>query len=441
MPTRAAVLSIGDELTLGQVAESNAQWISQQALRLGILVSEHRTVDDDRQAIAQAIAQLAADFAVVIVTGGLGPTDDDLTREALADAMGGVVLVEDVRARETLLRRFADRGRVMPAMNAKQALAPLGAICVENQSGTAPGLMALIGRSQIFCLPGPPNEMRPMFERVVAPQLAAAGTPRESVKTCAIHSCGLPESVAAELIRSHMARDSNPLAGTTASGAIVTARVRAVGEAAQDGRFEEVCGAIEKAWSPFVFGRDETTLAEALGAVLLQSADRVATAESCTGGGLAQLMTSAPGSSRWFAGGWITYSNELKRTQLGVPEELLGAYGAVSAEVACAMATGAAHRAGVRYGVSTTGIAGPDGGTAQKPVGTVWIAVADRSKEDPSEQVRARRFLLSGDRATVRDRSVRIAAQLVRLTALGKGDVPVLWEVASRAATVVDGAS
>jgi len=431
MQVSAAVLSIGDELTLGQITECNAGWIAQEFLRRGVVTTEHRTMSDDRAAIARAIRQLAASAEIVVITGGLGPTADDLTREGLADALGGAALVEDADARAALWQRFEARGRPMPPMNAKQALCPVGARCIANPHGTAPGLSARIGQTLIFCLPGPPNEMQSMFHAAILPTvdalIAAAGGLAAS--TCAVHSCGLPESVAAGLIAEMMDRNANPVAGTTASGAVVSARIRAVGMAARDGSLERCAQIVEQAWFPYVFGRDETSLAQALGEILRSTKDQLAVAESCTGGGVGQFLTSAPGSSEWFAGGWITYSNEMKHSMLGVDKELLNGHGAVSEQVVCAMALGAAQRANVRLGVSVTGIAGPGGGSSTKPVGTVWIAVADRNNADLAQRVRARCFLFTGDRATIRERTVRVATQLVRLTVIGHADVPVLWEV------------
>lgn len=431
MSFRAAVLSIGDELTLGQISERNTGWIAQEFLRHGVLVMEHRTVSDDRASIALALAQLAQNAAIVIVTGGLGPTDDDLTREALADVLGGVALVEDADARAALRKRFEERGRPMPAMNAKQALCPVGARCIANPNGTAPGLSVRLGEALVFCLPGPPNEMQPMVREVILPVLdsmiAAAGG--LSANVCAVHSCGLSESLAAERIRPMMDRSANPLVGTTASGAIVTGRIRAESSAARDGSMERAAQEVERAWAPYVFGRDETTLAQALGAILLQTKDQVVVAESCTGGGIGAFLTSAAGSSEWFGGGWIPYSNEMKSRLLGVPPELIELHGAVSEPVACAMALGAAQRANVRFSISATGIAGPSGGSHTKPVGTVWLAVVDRNEQNPFKIARARCFLFTGNREAIRERTARIATQLLRLIAIGQADVPVLWEV------------
>ncbi len=431
MTLRAVVLSIGDELTLGQIAERNAGWIAQEFLRHGALVFEHRTVRDDRSHIAAGIVELARKAEIVMVTGGLGPTEDDLTREALADALGGVELVKDDAAVLALRSRFEDRGRPMPPSNAKQALRPVNATCIANPNGSAPGLMVRLGGALVVCLPGPPNEMKSMVVATILPLLDAMveASGGKALATCAIHSCGLPESIAAERIRELMDRSANPVAGTTASGAVVTARIRAVDAAAIDGSFDRAVREVERAWAPYVFGRDGITLAESLGEILRRSNDRVAVAESCTGGGIGSYFTSAAGSSEWFAGGWITYSNELKTQMLGIAPELIGEHGAVSEQVACAMALGAAVRAQTRFAVSVTGIAGPGGGTTDKPVGSVWIAVADLSEQDARKRVRSRSFQFAGDRETVRERTSRVAAQLVRLVAIGEPDVPVFWEV------------
>lgn len=428
MPT-AAILSIGDELVLGQIPERNGGWLSAELLKLGLMASEHRTVADDRQAICAALKELASRAALVVVTGGLGPTDDDLTREALADALG-TELEEDARALQDLIDLYRRRARPMPAMNRKQALRPTQSECIQNPHGTAPGIAARIGDAEVFLLPGPPNEMRPMFHDVVAPAVlgitARAGGLQ--IATASVHSCGLPESAAAELIRSLMERGGNPVVGTTASGAIVTARIRAMGSAATDGSLERTVQEVERAWAPYSFGRDGLTLPSALGEALLREHAMLAVAESCSGGGVGAFITSVPGASRWFAGGLITYSNELKRELCGVPSALLERHGAVSEEVARALAQGAAERCRCRFGLSITGIAGPDGGSADKPVGLVWVGLCDRGGGDRGLVTKARSFQLLGDRDTVRERIARVGLQWVRLAALGMGDAPLLWE-------------
>jgi len=426
MPT-AAVLSIGDELVLGQIVERNGGWLSAELLKLGLMVNEHRTVADARVAIGAALKELASRAAVVVVTGGRGPTDDDLSREALADALE-TELEEDGRALQHLLDLYRRRGRPMPLMNRKQALRPRGTQCIDNPHGTAPGIAARCGNAEVFLLPGPPNEMRPMFHDVVAPAVlgVTARAGGLQIATASVHSCGLPESAAAELIRPLMERGANPLAGTTASGAIVTARIRAMGNAATDGALERAVQEVERAWAPFAFGRDGLSLPAALGEVLHRERAMLSVAESCSGGGVGALVTSVPGSSRWFAGGFITYSNELKRDLCGVPQATLDQHGAVSEQVACALAQGAAEKCNCRFGLSITGVAGPDGGSVEKPVGLVWVGLCDRGRGE--SVVKARSFQLLGDRETVRERIARVSLQWVRLAALGVGDVPLLWE-------------
>ena len=438
MTTRAAVLSIGDELTLGQIAECNARWIAHELLRVGVIVSEHRTVADDRSAIAAAITALANQVALVIVTGGLGPTEDDLTREGVADALGGArqvegQLAECPQARTQIEQRFATRGIAMPLSNLRQAQCPVGATLLKNLHGTAPGIAAQIDRAHLFCLPGPPHEMQLMFTTHVLPLALslvqdAGGA---AVGVCAVHSCGLSESLAAQRIHALMVRTANPLAGTTASCHVVTARIRATGNAAIDGSLQRAACEVERAWGVYAFGRDEMTLAEALGEVLRARGECVAVAESCTGGGIGQSMTSAPGSSEWFDGGWISYRDDFKCEFLGVDEKLLQACGAVSEQVACAMALGAAQRANTRWGVSATGIAGPTGGTHDKPIGTVWIAVADRAPGVDGISTRAREFRFSGNRASIRQSTCTTAVQLVRLAALGHAELRLSSELTS----------
>ncbi|MSR69771.1 MAG: CinA family nicotinamide mononucleotide deamidase-related protein [Phycisphaerales bacterium] len=430
MTSRAAILSIGDELTLGQIAQSNSGWIAQELLGAGVTVVEHRTVADDRTAIARAMKELASQVALVVATGGLGPTEDDLTREALADAMDCVDLVESAYERRVLEERFARRGVTMPLSNLRQACCPAGAAFLANPNGTAPGITARVGSAQLFCLPGPPHEMQPMFIAHVIPAAHAlvAASGGDSVALCAVHSCGLPESTAAEKIRALMGRGSNPLVGTTASGATVTARIRASGSVARSGGAQRAACDVEQAWGAYVFGRDETSLSQALGELLRIRRESVALAESCTGGGIGHLITSASGSSEWFAGGWISYSNQFKREFLGVAPQLLQQHGAVSAPVARAMAVAAAHQAGVRWGLSATGIAGPTGATNEKPVGTVFIAVADRAADGGAL---AREFRFTGDRATIRLRAATIALQVLRLALLEQSELQLLGEVCS----------
>lgn len=418
------MLAIGDELVLGAVGDRHARWLSSRMVDMGATVVEHRTVGDDIGAIVAALRAFMAGADVVVVTGGLGPTDDDLTREAIG-AVLGQRLVEDPDAAHALRQRYESRKAPMPSMNWKQATRPEGGTCIPNPHGTAPGLRVEADGVTIYAMPGPPREMHPMWDTVVGPEIRALVEARGGVqvRTHAIHSCGLPESVAAERIRSWMARGSNPVIGTTASGAIVSARIRAEGPDAQSG-ISRAADAVRQAWAPYAFGEAETTLEAAVGMVLQAQGSRLSVAESCTGGMIGGALTSVAGSSAWFEGGIIAYDNAVKVGALGVPAALIEQEGAVSEAVARAMAAGVAARLGTRWSLATTGVAGPGGGTERKPVGTVWIAVHDR--ESGAGDVRQFRF--TGDRGAVRERTVSLALQMLRLSIAGSPGQPLLWE-------------
>ncbi len=416
----AAVISVGDELLLGQTQDTNARWIAARLAERGVLVCEFRCVMDDLAAIELALRAMASRHDLVIMTGGLGPTEDDLTREALRRAMDEAAPLEtDAQALASLDQWFVQRGRAMPAINRVQALRPRGARCLPNAMGTAPGLAASIGAASVWCLPGPPREMWPMFECEVAPKL-----PQGAMATAAVHAFGQGESFLAERLGDRMTRDRNPLIGTTASGSIVTARIRGHGAAADAAAMVRAASDVERLWAPYAFGRGDETLAGSLGRLLLRRGERVSLAESCTGGLAAGLVTAESGSSQWFAGGAVTYANDAKADLLQVAHEDLRRHGAVSAEVALAMARGCAALLKTEWAASVTGIAGPTGGSATKPVGEVFIGVCGPRFEA------VRRFRFPGERASVRDRSAKSALALLRL-ALLEGDAfdaPLLWE-------------
>ncbi len=416
----AAVISVGDELMLGQTQDTNAKWLAGQFTLRGVLVREFRTVHDDLEAIESVLRELSARHDFLVMTGGLGPTDDDLTREALRRAMDVVEPLEvDAPALAALDMWFKDRGRPMTANNSLQALRPKGARCLENSLGTAPGLYAHIGRAHIWCLPGPPREMECMFETQVAPHL-----PHCVMATAAVHSFGQGESFLAQVLGQRMSRQSNPLIGTTASGSIVSARIRAVDAAANPQSMESVMQEIERLWAPYAFGRDQETLAGALGKLLVSRGERVSLAESCTGGLAGSFITAISGSSEWFSGAAVTYANGAKTDLLQVPNELLAAHGAVSAPVALAMARGCAALLKTQWSASITGIAGPGGGSETKPVGQVFIGICGPRFET------VKKFHYPGDRASIRDRAAKSALALLRFALLGQEAfaAPMIWE-------------
>lgn len=427
----AAILSIGDELTLGQTLDTNSRWLSSRLVDLGVMPRVHITVPDDRGAHARVLVELARGHDLIISTGGLGPTEDDLTRHALADAMGEA-LVEDAGALETLRRQASGRGVEITAHRRLQALRPAGASMIANSNGTAPGLRARLGGCEVFCLPGPPNEMRPMFESAVAPALEEWGRASgAAVATRVLHTYGLAEADVAARLGEMMRRGRNPTVGTTASGGMVSVRMRHEGEGSAGAREIAACErAVRAALSPHVFGEGDDTLAGVVVRGLTERREKVMTIESCTGGGLAGAITALPGSSAVFDAGLVTYANEIKTMLCAVPRETLDAHGAVSAETARAMAEGALGTmagASAHHALSVTGIAGPGGATPVKPVGLVYIARASRT--GGAVDVEVRRFQFTGTREDVRQRSVMSALAMLWFYLGGERVGRLLWEV------------
>ncbi|MFZ9880893.1 MAG: CinA family nicotinamide mononucleotide deamidase-related protein, partial [Phycisphaerales bacterium] len=364
-PRRVAVLSVGDELVLGQIEDTNASWIARELQRIGCMPGERRTVADDRLQLARAMHELSATHGALIVTGGLGPTLDDLTREALLDVVdAGGRLETDPAGVDHLRGWFERRGRAMPASNLRQAMRPRGAWLLGNPNGTAPGIAARIRAVEVFCLPGPPNEMRPMFTSFVEPALSS---PTRAVLTTALHTIGVGESTLAERLGELMRRDRQPSVGTTASDGIVSIRVRSEG-AVDEARMAlaATVADCERAAGSLVYGRDGEPLAEVVGRMLLARGLALATVESCTGGLVGAMVTDVAGSSAWYLGGFVTYSNERKMADVAVRRETLEAHGAVSAQTACEMARGCLSRTGADVAIATTGVAGPSGGRSSK---------------------------------------------------------------------------
>ncbi|MDX9912168.1 MAG: competence/damage-inducible protein A [Phycisphaerales bacterium] len=430
---RAAILSIGDELTLGQNLDTNSRWLADRLLSFGIVTIEHATVPDDLGAITHAFERLSSTADLVLSTGGLGPTDDDLTRQSLARLLSEE-LVQDAEALAALRAWYTFRYREMPATNLVQALRPTSATCLPNPHGTAPGLALTAPTGALVCaLPGPPREMQPMFEDHVRPRLRP---PPGLVRTRFLRTVGLGESAIAERFAHHpsgnlMSRERNPLVGTTASGGIVTCRIRfesatPCNEDAVAHTLDDLERDIRSMLEPAVFATGDATLEQTIVELLTERRETCATAESCTGGMIAQRITSVPGASRAFLGGLVTYANEMKIAHLGVAEGVLAEHGAVSAPVALAMARGALSATGATHALAVTGIAGPDGGTPEKPVGTVWIALASRAAHGANAH--ARRFLFRGSRDAIREWSALAALAMLRL-ALVERDMALLGEV------------
>jgi nicotinamide-nucleotide amidase len=422
----AAVLSIGDELTLGQTLDTNTKWLAARLLDLGVRTVEHRTVADDLDQQRDAITDLAARVDLLISTGGLGPTEDDITREALAAALGER-LVEDADALEEIRAWFSRTDREMPERNSVQALRPESARRLTNERGTAPGLAITLrsgGRScDVYCLPGPPHAMHAMFERVIAP--AIRRPPGRVVLTRVLHTFGLGESAIAGVLGDLMRRDSAPLLGTTASDGVVSCRIRFEGDAEEadaQRAVDDLAARVRTMLGDVVFGEGDDSLAGVALDLLRERGETLTTAESCTGGMIGERLTAIPGSSDAYLGGWITYANEMKRREVGVDPSLIARDGAVSEPVVRAMATGALERAGADHAISVSGVAGP-GASESKPAGTVWIALASRDGG-----VEARLFRFPGDRRTVRLRTTQVALAMLWRRLAGASRRPLLWE-------------
>ena len=418
---KSIILSIGDELVLGQTVDTNSAWISQQLAAVGVLVAAHLTVPDDQRAIEQAILESIGRCDVLICSGGIGPTEDDLTRQALA-----AVMKVDLETNEEWLGRleafFRKIGRPMSPLNRIQAMIPRGATMIDNPNGTAAGIDATYVHGdqkticRVFVMPGVPKEMKAMFAASVLPHVkeAAGGA---TILSRTLHTFGLGESTVAEKLGPLMMRQNNPSVGTTVSNGIVSLRVNARFPSREQAavELEKTVAACQAALGDLIFGADEQNLPGQVATLLRAREQWVAVAESCTGGWLAKMLTDVPGSSRYFSFGWVTYGNDAKQALLGVSPALLNQHGAVSEPVVIDMARSALRHAAADYALAISGIAGPDGGTADKPVGTVCIALAR------DEGTTARTFVFPGhDRDFIRDRSAKMALTMLRYELLGK---------------------
>jgi nicotinamide-nucleotide amidase len=405
---KAGIVSIGNELLNGRTVDTNAAYIAGQLRTVSLPVIGVHVVPDEEAEIERILALACGEADVVIATGGLGPTDDDLTRQAFARFLR-VELVQQPELLDRLEQFFVRRGVPMPARNSIQTCIPQGTVALENPLGTAPGIRARKDGTLLFALPGVPTEMRHMFDTLVLPELRSlAGG--QAIATRRLKCFGAGESTIAELIGDAMQRGRNPLINCTVHAGVITLEIVATaGEHTEAQRMaqrqEDALGAT---LGKLVYGTGDQTLAEVVGEGLRRTGRTLAVAESCTGGLLGKLITDIPGSSDYFAGGWITYSNEAKSRQLGVPAGMIESHGAVSEPVAQAMARGARHKAGTDYAISVTGIAGPGGGSEQKPVGLVYIALDSREGTDTSK------YLFSADRGAVRLRAAQTALNILR---------------------------
>ncbi|HCA48080.1 MAG TPA: competence/damage-inducible protein A [Armatimonadetes bacterium] len=376
---KAELISVGTELLLGEIVDTNAAYMSQRLAEIGVDVHFRHTVGDNLDRIVSVLELALSRSDAVLISGGLGPTQDDLTRESIAQATGRP-LVSDPDAVTHLREYFARRGFMPTQNNLKQATVPEGGRLLDNTCGTAPGLFVEHEGKLIFAIPGPPSEMREMMHLQVLPITAERlGTDLRPVFTRVLRFSDIGESTLTAEIAEIIDNQTDPTVAPYAKPGEVTLRIatKAESEAKAAQRLNEIERALREQVGSFIYGVDDETMEVAAGKALREKHATVAVAESCTGGLVASRITDVSGSSEYMLGGVVAYANEIKQRLLGVPPEVLAEHGAVSEETARAMAAGVRKLLGADYGVATTGIAGPTGGTAEKPVGLVYIAVAD----------------------------------------------------------------
>jgi nicotinamide-nucleotide amidase len=411
--TSAEVVAVGSELLTPFRLDTNSLFITDRLNGAGLDVGAKAVVADDRDEIARAIRDGLSRADLVVVTGGLGPTADDVTREAVAAALGRP-LKEDAAALDHIVALFARRRLAMPAINRRQALVPDGATVLANTRGSAPGLWIDVGPRAVVLLPGPPREMQPMFDDAVMPRLGPR-TGGQVVRRRAITVAGRSESavdeITAPIYLAFLAQEPAIRTTILATPGLIelTLSTRGGDPARLDDRLSAAVAALRRVLEPAVVSDDGRTIEEVVGALLAARNWRIAVAESCTGGLVLGRLTNVAGCSAWVLGGIVAYDNVVKERALSVEPQVLAAHGAVSEPVACAMAEGVRARCGADVGLAITGIAGPGGGTPTKPVGTVVIAVA--AGERPAE---ARTLALVGDRAAIRQHAVIAALDAVR---------------------------
>jgi nicotinamide-nucleotide amidase len=369
----AAIISIGNELLSGLTVDTNAAFLSERLMSIGVPTVCGYTVGDDVELIVEAIGNAANHADVVLITGGLGPTDDDLTRVAVADFLGVELELNDRLLRE-MARFFKSRNYHMAEKNRIQACLPKGTDSLPNEVGTAPGIIAKYQGKTIACMPGVPHEMKKMFDDSVLPIFDGA---EKVVISKKLRCFGAGESTVAQMLGDLMNRQRNPLINCTVDGSVITLHIVATAPTRKQAKAmiaEDETG-LREILGPIIFGTDDETLSTAVGKILTKTGKTIALAESCTGGLIAKMLTDTPGCSDYFTYGWVTYSNDAKVAQLGVDADLITQHGAVSEPVAAAMAAGARKNAHSNIAIATTGIAGPTGASEHKPLGLVYIAI------------------------------------------------------------------
>jgi len=405
----AEIIAVGSELLTPQRLDTNSLYLTERLNALGVEVVAKAVVGDDRGRLKDAVQAALARSEIVILTGGLGPTEDDVTREAVAEALGRPLVWRQELA-DAIEARFRRMNRKMAEINRRQAYLIEGAEALSNDQGTAPGQWIEPGPGRyLMLLPGPPVELKSVFERECLRRLERV-VPPLAIRTRVFRVAGMPESDLDQLISAVYKRYTNPATTILAAPGDIQIHLRARAESAEQAEalLEELAPQIEALLGDNLYSRNGQPLEAVVGSLLAARGATLAVAESCTGGMLAERITSVAGSSRYFVGGVLVYNDEMKEKLLGVSAELIAEHTSVSQPVAEAMATRVRQRTGAGYGLSVTGIAGPDGGDAERPVGTVYIGLA------APEGTSARPYRFLGDRERIRRLAVQSALDLLR---------------------------
>jgi nicotinamide-nucleotide amidase len=412
---KAEIISIGSEITSGHNLDTNSQWLSLRLAEIGIPVGWHTTVADDLEDNIAAFKIASQRAGLVIITGGLGPTQDDLTREALAKA-AGVALLFHPDSFEQIQQMFARRQRAMPERNRVQAFFPAGAEAIPNAQGTAPGIWMKMGECVVVAMPGVPSEMYAMFETQVKPRLLKMGLGQGVLMQRKINCFGTGESALEEKLFDLTRRGGVPEVGITVSDATISLRIlaRAASREEAQAQIEPVEKTIRERLGDLIFGVEEEDLQDVVVRLLTESRRTLSTAEGVTAGLVARRLGQVPGASACFRGGIVAYDNRIKVEMLAVPQRLVDEHGAVSAAVVEAMASACRVRFRTDLAVSSVGIAGPGGGSPEKAVGLVYAGLAW------SDGVKSQKFSWTGTRAEIQSRTAKLALNLVRLHLLGK---------------------
>jgi nicotinamide-nucleotide amidase len=414
---KAEIIAVGSELLTPDRLDTNSLFLTEELNKLGIEILRKTIVGDNRELLSEAFRDALNRVPLIVSSGGLGPTEDDLTRETVADLLGRK-LKRDEKILDAIKARFRSFGREMPDTNIRQAMVPEGAEPLNNPRGTAPGLWLEDGDHMIALLPGPPRELKPMFREEVLPRVMRRVSGVRMFHR-ELRVTGLGESMVDQRIQPVYTRfaDVNTTVLAAPGEVQIHLRMWTDDPACAQKTFAEIEQGFDLALTDRIFSRDGSPLEEVVARLLTLNNTTISAAESCTGGLLAERLTSIAGSSSYFLGGVVCYSNEMKSAWADVPPELIAAKGAVSAEVAIALAEGIRRRVGSVLGVGITGIAGPGGGSEEKPVGTVHIALASNGET----KTRVARFM--GDREMVRMQASQLALDLVRLHFLYNGTV------------------